>query len=148
MTNRAALYFGILNLLIGLAGYLGPFVTGNQDGLINIDTGQLFGLLAMNWVHAGLHLAFGLYGLAVRDSAEDARTYFWAVTVIFGVAAVLGFLAQAGFMVKRDPEGVLLVLEMAVDTAANLLHLAWAGIALWFALRAGAPQEHAATQPA
>lgn len=41
-TRRTALYFGALNLGIGLAGFFGPFVTGNDEGLINIETGQLF----------------------------------------------------------------------------------------------------------
>ena len=135
--NRTALYIGILNLALGLAGFFGPLVAGNQDGLINVEAGRLFGFLATNWAHAGVHVAFGLWGISAARVPERGRTYLWAVGALFGAAALLGFLAQTGLMVVRDPEGTLLVLEMAVDTAANVLHLGLAAVALGLTLARG-----------
>lgn len=146
--QKAALYFGVVNLLLGLAGFFGPFVTGNQEGLINIETGQLFGLMAINWAHALVFLAFGLYGIAARDMKESAVTYFWSVAVVFGLLALLGLLGQVGWMEVRGPEGTLVVFEIAVDTAAILLHLTLAAVGLFFALRAGEKMSEKEPQPA
>lgn len=41
--QKAALWFGLLNVVIGVAGFLGAAVTGNQDGFININPGNLLG---------------------------------------------------------------------------------------------------------
>lgn len=137
-TRKPALYFGIVNLVIGVAGFVGPFVTGNADGLINVNTGMLFGVLTMNWAHALVHLGFGVFGVLARASDEATRTYFLTVAVVFGLLSVLGFLAQAGIAVRRDAEGTLLVLEVAADTVVNVVHLVWAAIGAFFAARAGA----------
>lgn len=146
--QKAALWFGALNLVLGLSGFFGPFVTGNRDGLINIETGQLFGLIAINWAHALLLLAFGLYGIAARSSHDAAVTYLWSVAVVFSLLALLGLLGQAGWMEVRGPEGTLSVFEIAVDTAAILLHLTWAAFGLFFALRAGEATQQQERQPA
>lgn len=147
-TRRTALYFGALNLGIGLAGFFGPFVTGNDEGLINIETGQLFGLVAINWAHALLFVAFGLYGIAARGKKESAVTFMWSVAVVFGLLALLGLLGEAGWMEVRDPEGTLVVFEIAVDAAAILLHLAWSAVGLFFALRAREAMPQNEHQPA
>jgi hypothetical protein len=146
--QKAALYFGALNLLIGLAGFFGPFVTGNRDGLINIETGHLFGLMAINWAHALVFLAFGVYGLAAHGAAESATTYFWAVAVIFGLPALLGLLAHAGWMRVTEPGGTPVVFEIAIDWAGTALHLLWAALGAFFALRAHSQMNQNEHQPA
>lgn len=135
LVQAAALYFGVSNLLLGLSGFVGPFVTGNEEGLINVETGQLFGVVAMNWAHALVLLAFGLYGIAARRSHHSAATYFWAVVGAFGLLALLGLLAHSSLLRITDPEGTPLVFEIAIDWAATVLHLSWMVLGLIFVLR-------------
>lgn len=136
MIQKTALYFGTLNLVIGLSGFFGPFVTGNDEDLINIETGQLFSVLAINWAHALVFVAFGLYGISARKSKESASTYFWSVGVLFGLLALLGLLGQVGLLEVRGPEGTLTVLEIAVDTLGIGIHAVWALIGAGLAYRA------------
>lgn len=150
MVNKppvAALYLGYASLMIGIAGFIGPFVSGNQEGLINIETGQLFGLMAINWAHALVFLAFGLYGVTARGSHNATATYLWSMAVAFGLLAVLGLLGQAGWMEVTDPEGTVIVYEIAVDAVASLLHLGLAAAGLFLAFRIGADARSREHQP-
>lgn len=132
MTLRnTALWFGAINLALGLAALVGPLVGGN-DQPINLDSGDLFGFLAVNWAHALLHVAFGLYGLASRRSTGAAIGHFRAVAVVFGLVALLGWLGEAGALVRKDAEGTLLALQVAVDTPGNLLHTAFLAVGVWW----------------
>ena len=66
--QTAAKYLSLANLLVGIAGFFAPVVTGNSDRIINIHPGRLFGIFAVNWPHALLHVVLGLVGLpAQRD---------------------------------------------------------------------------------
>ena len=128
--QKAALYFGIVNLIIGLAAFVGPLVTGNDDGIINTSPGLLFGIFAFNWFHALAHLLFGVAGIAVARSCEASRTYMWVSAAVFGVLTVAGFI---GVGMEMEPQ---LLMGMAVNGADNLLHLAWTGLTLYFAYQA------------
>lgn len=128
--QRTALYIGVIQLALGVLGFVGPLVVGSGSGALNMETGLLFGVVAVNWAHALVHLAFGVYGIAARRTAQSATTYLWAVAVALGALAVAGFLAEAGVLVRRSPDGMLLVVETAVNTAANTIHLVLAGFAL------------------
>ena len=64
--QTAAKYLSLANLLVGIAGFFAPVVTGNSDRIINIHPGRLFGIFAVNWPHALLHVVFGLSGLPAQ----------------------------------------------------------------------------------
>lgn len=128
--RRTALYIGIIQLVLGVLGFVGPAVIGPGRGAVNVEAGLLLGVVAVNWAHALVHLAFGAYGIAARRTAQSATTYLWAVAVVLGALAVAGFLAEADVLVRRTPDGMLLVLETAVNNAANTIHLVLAGVAL------------------
>ena len=127
--QKATLYFAIVNLVIGVAGYIGPLVIGNEDGLININPGMLLGLIAINWLHASLHLIYGLLGLWARSDSGRSRAYLGLGAVIFGVMAVMGILSF-GF----EP-GIHLVMGMALDAQGNVIHILWFLFTLAFFLR-------------
>lgn len=116
--------FGWLNLLIGIAGFAGPLVTGNRDRIVNVKPGWLLGVVAINWLHALLHLVTGLVSLPMY------RTVGSAVAYLRLIAAVFGPLMAIGFWTVRGQSGIHLVMGMAVDARGNLLHLAWTGIGL------------------
>lgn len=121
--RTAALWIGALNLALGLAGFFAPFVVGGSAGWINIDAGRLFAVLMTNWAHAGLHAAFGLYGLASRRSPHGPATYLWSVAAIFGLLALLELLGHAGWLEVRGGQGELIILELAVNGLATLVHV-------------------------
>lgn len=55
-----------------MRGFFGAFVTGNTDGLINIESGQLFGFLTANGAHALLVLAHPIKYLARTSPSPSA----------------------------------------------------------------------------
>jgi hypothetical protein len=46
--QRAAFWFGIINLVTGFAGFMAPLVKGSRQRWINTGPGLLFGLFATN----------------------------------------------------------------------------------------------------
>lgn len=126
--QRAALYFGLVNLLIGIAGFAGPAVKSNRDRYINVNPGLLFGIFAMNWLHALVHLVAGALGLPARRTRSAARSYMAFAATLFGL------LSAAGWQQGRARPGIYLVMGMALNTAANALHTLWALIGALFTL--------------
>lgn len=93
MIKRIALVFGIVFLLVGIAGFLTP--GGTSMGVES--AGRLLGLFPVNLLHNIVHLAFGIWGLAASRSFGGARAYARTGGVIYLVLAVLGFVAPDGF---------------------------------------------------
>jgi hypothetical protein len=93
MIKRIALVFGIVFLLVGVAGYLTP---GGMD--MSVDpAAMLLGLFPVNMLHNAVHVAFGLWGVLASRSFAGARNYARIGGVIYLVLAVLGFVAPTGF---------------------------------------------------
>jgi len=106
-TRRFAFLLGLFFLLAGIAGFL-PFLTWSEAGVTLPDnaiaapahghailgTGDvmLFGLFPVNAVHNGVHLLFGLWGLAASRGRRGAVAYARSVAIIYVVLAVAGLL--------------------------------------------------------
>ncbi|HEU4631606.1 MAG TPA: DUF4383 domain-containing protein [Gemmatimonadaceae bacterium] len=89
--QRTALLFGVIFLLIGIAGF---FVTGGMTMNADMATApRLFGLFPVNLLHNLVHLAFGVWGLAAASRFSAARLYAQAGGIIYLVLALLGFVA-------------------------------------------------------
>ncbi|MEX0760217.1 MAG: DUF4383 domain-containing protein, partial [Tistlia sp.] len=88
-----ALIMGIVFLLVGIAGFVPGLVMEHQpaEGDVVADAGLLFGLFPVNLLHNLVHLAFGIWGVAVFRRFGAARLYAQAVAVIYAVLAVMGF---------------------------------------------------------
>ena len=93
MIKRVALVFGIIFLLIGIAGYLTP---GGMS-MSGESTALLLGLFPVNMLHNAVHVGFGLWGLMASRSFAGARNYARIGGVLYLVLAVLGFVAPDGF---------------------------------------------------
>lgn len=132
LVQKGALVFGLVNAVIGVAGFLGPLITGNDDGLINIHHGNLFGFIAIDWMHAAAHLAVGVLGVAAASSAASSRLWFGIITAAFAVLAIYGWVA-VGF----DPS-MHILLGMGFDLEGNVLHTLWTAIGLFFLFPMGA----------
>jgi hypothetical protein len=91
-----ALAFGIVFLLVGIAGFIPAFVTTPpempRDLAIEAGHGLLFGLFPVNIVHNLVHIAFGIWGLAAYRTVGNARLYARAVTVIYAILAIMGLI--------------------------------------------------------
>lgn len=96
-TKRFALIFGIVFLLIGIAGFIPGLMAPHDHPDVRVTTGLglLMGLFPVNVLHNVVHLLFGAWGLLAARSAGAAVAYAKAVGVIYALLAVLGFIPAA-----------------------------------------------------
>jgi Domain of unknown function (DUF4383) len=127
--QRFAAVFGVIYLLVGLAGFALTGVTDFSEH--NHATLLIF---AVNPLHNIVHLVLGVAWLAAVPRHGTARVANLAIGVVLGLVTVLGFvgvtdmLGMSGF---ADPD--------------NFLHLATATLSLYFgSLAAGGPDSRGA----
>ena len=94
-TQKVALVFGVVFLLVGVLGLLVPDGMGMEAD--NDAAPKLLNLFPVNLLHNLVHLIFGIWGIAASRSASGARTYCQAAGVIYIVLTILGFLAPSTF---------------------------------------------------
>jgi len=95
MTTRTyALTFGLIFIIVGLAGFVPQVLQTPQGGELAPDNDhqELFGMFAVNWLHNIVHLGFGLWGLGASRSAVRALQYARGVAIIYAVLTVSGFI--------------------------------------------------------
>jgi hypothetical protein len=126
--QTAAKYLSLANLLVGIAGFFAPVVTGNSDRIINIHPGRLFGIFAVNWPHALLHVVLGLVGLPAQRAASSSATYLRLTAALFGALSLMGVFKV------RARSGIYFMMGMAINRADNVLHGIWAGTAALFTM--------------
>jgi Domain of unknown function (DUF4383) len=112
-----ALVFGVVYLLIGIAGFA---VTGfdNFAGKTYNDTLILF---PVNPLHNLVHIAVGALWLGGSRTHTSAKSVNLLIGVVYGLVTVLGFAGVLKF----------LAIENAAS-ADNWLHLASAALAIYF----------------
>lgn len=129
MLKSAAVIFGVVLVLIGIAGFVPVITIPPADG----EPAKLLGAFAVDPIHNFVHILTGVAALIVGLISEQAsRGYFRVIAVVYAVAAVAGFFAGYGTL-----------LGMAYNYADAFLHLSIAliALALGFALR---PRQDAA----
>ena len=95
LTQKAAMVFGVVFLLVGL---LGLFLSGGMGMESHPDRApRLLGLFPVNLLHNIVHLAFGVWGLAASRSYSASRGYHRAGAVIYLVLVVLAFIDPTTF---------------------------------------------------
>lgn len=90
-----ALVYGIVFLLAGAGGFIPALLAPphtHPDLVVNTLFGHLLGLFPVNVLHDGVHLLFGLWGLAAYRSHGAARAYARSVAIIYAVLAVAGLI--------------------------------------------------------
>ena len=93
MIKRIALVFGIVFLLVGIAGYL---TEGGMSMQVE-PAALLLGLFPVNMLHNAVHVAFGLWGIVASRSFAGARNYARIGGIVYLLLAVLGFVVPNGF---------------------------------------------------
>ncbi|MGZ8361676.1 MAG: DUF4383 domain-containing protein [Allosphingosinicella sp.] len=93
-TRTFALIFGIVFLAVGVLGFVPGLVQPLHEGhpAVMGHGGQLLGLFPINEVHNGVHVLFGLWGLAASHSPAGAVTYARGVALIYALLTVFGFI--------------------------------------------------------
>jgi hypothetical protein len=95
-TRTFALVWGILFLMIAATGFipglLQPPSPGHPDLAVDTLYGDALGLFPVNIIHSGLHLLYGIWGLAASRSWSGARTYAKVVAISYGGLVILGLI--------------------------------------------------------
>ncbi len=112
MLKKIGLAFGVIFVLVGLAGYV-PALTPD---------GKLLGMFAVNGPHNLVHLATGVIALAIAlGSPANLSLFFKVFGVVYALVAVLGFFS-----------GDQPLLEVIAHNTADLwLHVVIAAVSLW-----------------
>ena len=88
-TRTFAMIFGIVFILVGIAGFVPALVQPADGGAMMIGGhGMLLGLFPVNTLHNVVHLLFGLWGIAASRSAGGAVNYARGVAIIYAVLTV------------------------------------------------------------
>lgn len=92
--RRFALIFGLVFLLVGIAGFVPPLMTAvhlDHPGLaVGSGYDLLLGLFPVNLAHNVVHLAFGVWGLIAYRSLGAAKLYARGVAIVYAVLTVAG----------------------------------------------------------
>ena len=106
-TRTFALIFGIVFLIVGVAGFipgLSEEVHGGHPGVsIDASSANVLGLFPVNILHNLVHLAFGLWGLAASRSWGAAKGYAKGVGIAYAVLAVMGLIPGLNTMFGLTP---------------------------------------------
>lgn len=95
LPQRGALIFGVVFLIVGIAGL---FVPGGTSMEADMDTaGRLFGLFPVNVLHNLVHLAFGLWGILASRKLTSSRSYGKIGAGIYAALVVLAFVDPTTF---------------------------------------------------
>jgi ABC-type transport system involved in multi-copper enzyme maturation permease subunit len=126
LAQTLALVFGIAFLGAGILGFI-PGITTNLGDIQfagNDSPAELLGIFQVSILHNVVHLLFGIAGIALSRTWENARTYLLGAGVIYIVLFVYGLFIGSGDSANFVP----------VNNGDDFLHLAL-GIALlagWF----------------
>lgn len=96
MVQTAARILGIIYVIVGIIGFIpgiSPHAPADAPPLtITGEYNYVLGLFAVNWLHSLVHLAVGLWGIAVASSFANSRMFFQSIAVIFAILFILGVI--------------------------------------------------------
>ncbi len=127
-----ALLFGVVFLLVGICGFVPAFLAAPMPGMpdhtdqvVHSFDGRLFGLFHVNAIHSGLHLLFGVLGLAACGRSAAARGYAGLVFLAYAGLAVLGLFPATDTLFGMAPiHGHDVGLHVFLAAAAGLAAVA------------------------
>jgi len=115
-TQKGALVFGVVFLIVGIAGFI-PGLTMDMGSMSMAGDGSmamLLGTFQVSVLHNIVHLLFGIVGLIAARTAGGSRAYLLYGGIIYFVLFIYG-LFTAGM---ADPANFV-----PLNVADNVLHL-------------------------
>lgn len=96
-TQRFALIYGIVFILIGVAGFIPGITTPHSHPDVSLTTGLglVMGLFPINVLHNLVHLLFGGWGLVAARSSGAAVVYAKVSAVVYALLTILGLIPVA-----------------------------------------------------
>lgn len=89
-TQKVALVFGVVFLLVGVLGLL---LDGGTSMDADMETApKLLGMFPVNLLHNIVHLAFGVWGLLASRTWSGAKSYCRIAAIIYAVLTLLAFV--------------------------------------------------------
>jgi hypothetical protein len=85
-----ALVFGAVYLVVGIIGF---FWTGVSHFATRNGHDMILGIFMVNPLHNIAHILVGVAGLALGRTLAGARTYGWALAVLYAALFVYGLIA-------------------------------------------------------
>ncbi|MBW3593154.1 MAG: DUF4383 domain-containing protein [Actinobacteria bacterium] len=112
--QKAAMLFGIIFLIVGVAGFI-PGITTDYDRLTVFDDqgAKLLGIFGTNIIENIAHLLFGIAGLALARTWSGAKNYFIWGGLIYVALWLYGLIIEENSAANF----------MGLNNAANWLHL-------------------------
>ena len=93
MTRSPAQTFSlVIGAVLLIAGIVGFFYNGDFSTGSHVPSDEVFGLLSVNGWHNVVHLVTGFVGLRAARSWSGARTYSFALFVLYAVVLVAGLV--------------------------------------------------------
>ena len=92
--QRLAQVFGIVFVIVGLAGFL---VSGGNMDAAMATAPKLLGMFPINALHNVVHLLFGVWRVLGARTFAGAKNYLFGAGVIYLVLAICGVVAPTGF---------------------------------------------------
>ncbi|MHB1132289.1 MAG: DUF4383 domain-containing protein [Chloroflexota bacterium] len=124
--RQFATVMGVVFLLIGVGGFIGPLVQGSTGEFFYSGQGELLGLFHIDPLHNIAHLLFGVAGvLAGMGSWSASRSYAQITGIAYGLLFLLGLYTAS--------QNVGLLGDLLMFNAAdNVLHVLITAAALYF----------------
>lgn len=119
LARSVALVFGAVYVVVGLAGFLPPLVTGDAPADMPSATGNLLGIFPINALHNIVHLVIGAALLYGSTGTSAARMVARVVGIVYLAVGLLG-------IVVPDTFGL-----MPIGGTDILLHLGSAAVLLY-----------------
>ena len=94
-TQKVAVVFGVVFLLVGVLGLLVPGGMGMEADTERAP--RLLNLFPVNLLHNLVHLAFGVWGLLASRRHDAARSYCRLGAIIYAVLVVVAFISDSTF---------------------------------------------------
>ena len=131
LAQTLALLFGLAFLGAGILGFIPGITTnlGDIDFAGNDSPSELLGIFQVSILHNIVHLLFGIAGIALSRTWDNARTYLLGAGVLYIVLFIYGL-----FVGNNDDANFV-----PINNADDVLHLVLGLglLAAWFVSRTG-----------
>lgn len=110
--QKIALVYGIVFLLVGIAGFVPGLTTGSLGFAGQQSHAKLLGLFQVSVLHNGLHLLYGVVGVLVAANRRVSRYYLiWGGALylllwLYGLI-IEGVSGPVNFVPVNDPDNWL-----------------------------------------